>query len=79
MSRNLTDEDAAVIEGTGGTWVELDQGTGTILVAAFDPALNEYNSSVFLSDCQIVDAQPHATDYRLAQRLWDLSEQLTDT
>lgn len=77
MSRNLTQEDADVIESTGGTWVELDQGTGTILVAALDPALSGCASSVFLSDCRLAEAVPHATDSGLAQKLWELSERLT--
>jgi len=31
---------------------------------------------LYLKDCQIEDAAPHASDPKLAERLWHLSEQL---
>lgn len=49
-----------------------------ILVSALDPALSESKEDVFLSECQLTKALPHATDPQLARRLWTLSEELTD-
>ena len=79
LSRNLSPEDEQTIETTapGDGWVNADQGTSTILVAAFDPALNGRTSTIYLSDCQIVEPAPHARDVEIANRLWDLSNELT--
>ncbi|KAG9380819.1 Retinol dehydrogenase 13 [Pyrenophora tritici-repentis] len=48
------------------------------MVAALDPALNE-PKGVLLHDCQMCDAMPYATDPKLAERLWELSETLVQT
>ncbi|KAB2572650.1 Retinol dehydrogenase 12 [Lasiodiplodia theobromae] len=54
----------------------VDEGAATTLVAAIDPALNKLNESIFLDDCQINKAEPYATDPKIADRLWKLSEEL---
>jgi len=56
-----------------------DQGISTILVAAFDPLLAKANASdqVFLADCQFSSVEQFASDPKIAERLWQLSEQLT--
>lgn len=33
-------------------------------------------SSIFLEDCQLVDAEPYAVDPEKAEKLWKLSEEL---
>lgn len=33
-------------------------------------------NDILLHDCQIFEAAPHATDPKIAQRLWELSEEL---
>ena len=33
-------------------------------------------SGVFLDNCQLKDPSPHASDLRLAEKLWRLSEEL---
>lgn len=33
-------------------------------------------NGILLHDCQICDAMPYATDLKLAERLWKLSEEL---
>ncbi|GAB7354613.1 hypothetical protein MBLNU459_g5051t1 [Dothideomycetes sp. NU459] len=40
LSRNLSPKDAATIEKTGAHWINHDQGTSAIMVAALDPALS---------------------------------------
>ena len=77
MSRNLTPEDLKIIEGTATTWLSIDQGTATILVAAFDPKLQDAETGVFLSDCEVEDVAQYAKDSHIAERLWTLSEHLT--
>ena len=34
------------------------------------------SKGILLHDCQISDAMPHATDPKLAEKLWSLSEKL---
>lgn len=34
------------------------------------------SKGIMLSDCQMCDAMPYATDPKLAERLWTLSEKL---
>ncbi len=77
MSRNLTPEDLEIIEGTATEWINADQGTSTILVAAFDPKLSAPHGHVLLSDCHLVEAAATAKDPHIADRLWELSERLT--
>ncbi|RAR00259.1 retinol dehydrogenase 13 [Stemphylium lycopersici] len=43
--------------------------------SALDPALNEFRE-VLLHDCQTCNAMSYATDVRLAEKLWNLSEKL---
>lgn len=78
LSRNLTPEDWAFIEGTAknGVWKTHDQGIATTLVAALDPALAGPQDNIFLSDCQFEDLKDHAKDVEIAERLWQLSESL---
>ncbi|KAF4314099.1 Short-chain dehydrogenase/reductase SDR [Botryosphaeria dothidea] len=75
LSRDLNEDGYAAIEGTASDWKSPDEGASTIIVAAFDPALNEPAGS-FLSDCQYYDAPAYATDPEIAERLWNLSEEL---
>lgn len=79
MSRNLTPEDLNVIEGTATDWITQDQGTSTILIAALDPQLANADGSnqVFMTDCQIDNVEKFANDADIAERLWQLSEELT--
>lgn len=81
----------AAIRKTSPFWKNHDQGAATVLVAALDPALNgKYilysddaranimaeSKGVLLHDCQMCDAMPYATDAKLAEKLWTLSEKL---
>ncbi|KUJ13092.1 NAD(P)-binding protein [Mollisia scopiformis] len=75
LARNLDDEGQKLIKSTGKSWKNGDQGAAGTLVAAFDPALNEPNG-VYMADCQYAEAAPFATDPKMAQRLWALSEEL---
>ncbi|KAF2787543.1 NAD(P)-binding protein [Melanomma pulvis-pyrius CBS 109.77] len=75
LSRDLDPEGEAAIRKTSPFWKNHDQGAATILVAAFDPALNE-PKGILLHDCQLSDAAPHATEPQIAERLWVLSEEL---
>ena len=45
LSRHLDEETTATIGKTGGFWKSQDQGAATMLVAAFDPALNGESAS----------------------------------
>ena len=78
LSRNLTPEDLKVIEGTSTAWLDQDQGTASILVAALDPKISDVNDQVFISDCQFDAVADTAKDPEIAERLWKLSEQLTN-
>lgn len=75
LSRDLDAEGEAAIRKTAPFWKNHDQGAATTLVAAFDPALNT-PEGVLLHDCQLFDAAPYASDPKLADRLWALSEKL---
>ncbi|KAL1649160.1 hypothetical protein SLS58_001734 [Diplodia intermedia] len=75
LSRDLNEEGYAAIAGTAKDWKSPDEGASTVIVAAFDPALNEPSGS-FLSDCQFYEPPPYATDPDIADRLWSLSEDL---
>jgi len=46
-----------------------------MLVAALDPKLATAEK-VFLSDCQLEDVKDYAKRPEIAERLWQLSEQL---
>ncbi|KAJ7449237.1 hypothetical protein FB451DRAFT_754533 [Mycena latifolia] len=58
-------------------WKTLPQGAATLVVAAFDPSLND-KPGCHLSDC-VEDnklVQPHSADPVAAEKLWTLSERL---
>ncbi|KAF1836259.1 NAD(P)-binding protein [Decorospora gaudefroyi] len=78
LSRNLDADGEAAIRNTSTFWKNRDQGAATVLVAALDPALNE-PKGVLLHDCQMFDAAPYASDSKMAERLWSLSEELVQT
>ncbi|CAO2652087.1 Nn.00g003700.m01.CDS01 [Neocucurbitaria sp. VM-36] len=75
LSRDLDPDGEAAIRNTSPFWKNLDQGAATVLVAALDPKLDE-SKGLLLHDCQLFDAAPHATDSKVAERLWTLSEDL---
>jgi len=58
------------------TFKSIDQGASTTMVAAFDPKLKP-EDGMFLSDCQLISPSAWAVDERSAQRLWQLSQDLT--
>ncbi|OJD30474.1 retinol dehydrogenase [Diplodia corticola] len=75
LSRDLDEEGYEAIAGGAKEFKSPDEGASTMIVAAFDPALNEPSGS-FLSDCQYHEPPPYATDPALAEKLWSLSEEL---
>ncbi|KAF2269967.1 short chain dehydrogenase/ reductase-like protein [Lojkania enalia] len=75
LSRDLDADGEAAIRNTSPFWKNQDQGSATTLVAALDPALNK-PQGILLHDCQVIEAAPHATDPKIADRLWALSEKL---
>ncbi|KAK5675008.1 hypothetical protein LTS10_012420 [Elasticomyces elasticus] len=76
LSRNLSEQDLKIIEGTSGYWKNQDQGCATTVAAAFDPDLCEAQQ-VYLSDCHLEDVADYAKSPTNAERLWQLSEELT--
>ncbi|KAJ4349466.1 uncharacterized protein N0V89_008081 [Didymosphaeria variabile] len=52
------------------------QGIATMLVAALDAKLKE-SGGAYLEDCQVTDVQPFAKDKNKAEKLWQLTEELT--
>jgi NAD(P)-dependent dehydrogenase (short-subunit alcohol dehydrogenase family) len=58
-------------------WKDIDQGTATHLVAAFDPSLKSHNGS-YLQDCQLANdiVRPYAIDDANAKACWEISEKL---
>ena len=63
----------------GLQWKTPQQGASTTLVAALDPKLGKPEkdgAGVYLSDCQIGTAPPHAVDSSDAEKLWEISEGL---
>lgn len=75
LPRDLDADGREAIRNTSPFWKNLDQGSATVLVAALDPALNE-PKGILLHDCQLFDAAPYASDPKIAERLWSLSETL---
>ncbi|PMD37074.1 NAD(P)-binding protein [Hyaloscypha variabilis F] len=75
LARNLDEQGQALIKATGKVWKTGDQGAATAVVAAFDPKLNDVLGG-YLADCQLAPAAEFATDPKIAERLWDLSEEL---
>ncbi|KAK0640057.1 WW domain-containing oxidoreductase [Lasiodiplodia hormozganensis] len=78
LSRNM---DPKTMAATGALLSQykpkasIEEGASTTLVAAIDPALSELKG-IYLSDCHLIDAAPHATDANSAKKLWALSEDL---
>ncbi|KAJ7694841.1 NAD-P-binding protein [Mycena rosella] len=60
-------------------WRTLPQGAATIVVAAFDPSLNDKNGC-YLTQCAENNkaVAPHTADPAMAEKLWTLSERLVD-
>jgi len=61
-------------------WKTQGQGASTTLVAATDPKLTlpgADGAGYYLSDCQIANGPAWATDEASAEKLWQISEQLT--
>ncbi|PVH85520.1 NAD(P)-binding protein [Cadophora sp. DSE1049] len=56
-------------------WKTVDQGAATLVVAGFDPKL-DVSDGVYLHDCQMKRPSKWATDPVVAERLWDVSEEL---
>jgi hypothetical protein len=52
----------------------LEQGAGTIVAAAIDPALTQDPSCIFVVNCVSADVKDYAKDKKEAQRLWEISE-----
>ncbi|ODQ69012.1 hypothetical protein LIPSTDRAFT_7241 [Lipomyces starkeyi NRRL Y-11557] len=53
----------------------LQQGCATTLVGALDPALQD-KSGTYLSDCQVSIPAAHANNAEMAEKLWNLSEEI---
>ncbi|KAJ7449234.1 hypothetical protein FB451DRAFT_1410965 [Mycena latifolia] len=60
-------------------WKTLPQGAATLVVAAFDPSLND-KPGCYLTDCaeDSKSIAPHTADPVMAEKLWTLSERLVD-
>ncbi|KAJ7694842.1 NAD-P-binding protein [Mycena rosella] len=61
------------------TWTTLPRGASTIIVAAFDPSLND-TPGAYLVQCSEANKNvaPHTADPVMAGKLWSLSERLVD-
>lgn len=77
LSRSLDQKDHDFIKTFPGEWKTHDQGVSTILVAALDPKLAAQTNKVYLSDCQLEDVSEYAKNADVAEKLWQLSENLT--
>ncbi|KAK9428592.1 hypothetical protein V1505DRAFT_401806 [Lipomyces doorenjongii] len=53
----------------------LQQGCATTLVGVLDPVLQD-KSGTYLSDCQVSIPAPHANNAEMAEKLWNLSEEI---
>ncbi|KAI0442928.1 hypothetical protein F4803DRAFT_342462 [Xylaria telfairii] len=76
LGRELDKDVADAIAATSKYWKNSDEGASTSLVAALDPSLDECRG-LYLSDCQFFPCADHAKNPDVAQRLWELSEELT--
>lgn len=56
-------------------WKTQDQGAATLIVAGFDPSLDD-EPGVYLEDCQIKRPSKWAVDPEKAERLWRMSEEM---
>ncbi|CZR60003.1 related to short-chain dehydrogenase [Phialocephala subalpina] len=61
--------------GIGDNWKTLDQGASTLVVAGFDPGLDD-EAGVYVEDCKVKRPAKWASDGAKAERLWELSEDL---
>jgi len=78
LTRDLDPEGNEAFGKTSNFWKTPEQGSSTILVAGFDPKLNN-PPGLYFDNCQVAEKIPaveHATDPKIAERLWHLSEQL---
>ncbi|KAI0005253.1 retinol dehydrogenase 13 [Xylariaceae sp. FL0662B] len=75
LGREQDKELADTIAKTSKYWKNPDEGASTTLVAALDPALN-VNGGLYLADCQFFPCADFAKDLSIAERLWNLSEEL---
>ncbi|KAF8851136.1 NAD(P)-binding protein [Acephala macrosclerotiorum] len=76
LAREL--DEAAVkglFAGIGDNWKTLDQGASTLVVAGFDPGLED-EAGVYIEDCKMKRPAKWASDGAKADRLWALSEDL---
>ncbi|GAA5860653.1 hypothetical protein JCM3774_006241 [Rhodotorula dairenensis] len=86
LLRHLTREDELAMgfikeDGSVGDrfkFKNLKQGAATHIVAAFEPSLQD-RGGIYLDDCQIQpDVEAYAVDHENAERLWTLSEELSN-
>ncbi|KAI9694763.1 MAG: hypothetical protein M1822_000379 [Bathelium mastoideum] len=75
LSRSLDAEQVEMISRTGSFWKTQDQGAAPMIIAAFDPGLDN-TSEIYLHECQIAEPARHAQSLEVASNLWALSEQL---
>lgn len=61
-----------------GKWRTIEQGASTLLVAALDDQITAGAGGVYLAACQISDSAAWATDRDAAEKLWFLSERLSE-
>ncbi|CRG90487.1 putative oxidoreductase C736,13 [Talaromyces islandicus] len=78
LNRSLDEEGNRILAKTGTYWKSEDEGAATMLVAAFDPLLNDLPESgdFYLNDCQFAQPAPWAKDTDAAEKLYTLSEEL---
>jgi len=56
-------------------WKTADQGAASLIVAAFDPGLNDSKGD-YMEDCQLKHPSKWASDPEKAERLWRLSVEM---
>ncbi|PVI05440.1 NAD(P)-binding protein [Periconia macrospinosa] len=81
LGRNATKEQREIINDMKNDYKTLSQGSSTTLVAALDPkvvdGLTAQEPVVFLADCKMIALPPKSSSKENAERLWSLSEELT--
>jgi len=75
LTRHMDPQDMAEFKNMRYRRKTIPQGAATTLVAALSPDF-EGRGGVYLSDCNEMAPAPHASDLALAQRLWDVTEQI---
>jgi len=75
LARHLVPQDYEVFKKFHHRRKTIPQGAATTLVAALSPDF-EGRGGLYLSDCNEMVPAPHASDLTLAQRLWDITEQM---